>query len=320
MTNTKILVTGAAGYIGGQTMLSLLDAGYDVLAIDYRPLPEHLEFCHNKIKFYLQDFASTNALTWIVENKPDAIIHCAGSSLVGPSLGSPAEYYSNNTMKTMALINTVTEALPNTRIIFSSSAAVYGVPVMTPCHEVDPCEPISPYGESKRMIEQIMASYNRAYKLDYVALRYFNACGADSLGRHGQGHNATHIIARILEAIKYNDYFTLHGTNYPTSDGTCIRDYVHVEDIARAHILAINREIPAGVYNLGSNQGHSNREILKLAQTITNQTVLTVEGEERVGDPPVLTANDDKFTQHVGSWRKFNINDMISHAWAWYNK
>ena len=320
MTNTKILVTGASGYIGGQTMLALLDAGYQVLAIDYRPLPDHLSNYTNQVNFYLQDFATPRALEWIVDNEPDAIIHCAGTSLVGPSIYNPAEYYSNNAMKTMALINTVTEALPKTRVIFSSSAAVYGVPIMSPCQEGDPCDPISPYGESKQMIEQIMASYNHAYKFDYVALRYFNACGADPQQRHGQEHNATHIIARVLECIKQKSSFTINGTEYPTQDGTCIRDYVHVQDIAQAHLLAINREVPAGVYNLGTNKGHSNRDIVNLAQTVTGQSVLIIEGPDRPGDPPVLTANDEKFTQAAGNWRQFTLEDMIAHAWAWYNK
>jgi UDP-glucose 4-epimerase len=185
--------------------------------------------------------------------------------------------------------------MPKTRFIFSSSAAVYGEPIMTPCHEVDPCEPISPYGDSKLMVEKIMAAYHTAYNLDYVAFRYFNACGADSQIRHGQTEDATHIIARVLAAIKNDKEFTLNGVDYSTPDGTCVRDYVHVEDIARAHVMALDAEIPAGVYNLGSNNGTSNREIIAAAERITGRKLKVVLGDARPGDPAVLTASAAKF-------------------------
>ena len=196
--NPRIIVTGISGYIGGQTALTLKDNGYEVYGIDRRPLPEHLREFENT--FLLQDFSTNTALGWIAHNQPQAIIHCAGTSLVGPSIESPREYYQNNVVNTMVLLDYLLEHVPEARFVFSSSAAVYGIPLLTPCQEVDPCDPISPYGESKRMVEQMLISYNRAYKLDYVALRYFNACGADSKGRHGQEPGATHIIARVLES------------------------------------------------------------------------------------------------------------------------
>jgi len=250
--------------------------------------------------------------------RPTAIVHCAGTSLVGPSILNPGDYYHNNVVKTLNLLNIVMSAVPRARFIFSSSAAVYGEPIMTPCHEVDPREPISPYGESKLMVEQILASYHRAYGLDYVAFRYFNACGADSQGRHGQEPGATHIIARVLESIRDNKEFVLNGIDYPTPDGTCVRDYVHVEDIARAHVLALDHKIPAGVYNLGSSKGTSNQEIIDTAAQITAQTVSVVSGNQRAGDPPVLTADSAKFNLLAGAWQHHNLDTMIQHAWNWY--
>ena len=218
----------------------------------------------------------------------------------------------------MVLLNFIVQAIPRTRFIFSSSAAVYGEPVMTPCHEVDPREPISPYGQSKLMVEQILESYHRAYGLDYVAFRYFNACGADSQKRHGQEPGATHIIARVLECLRDNTEFTLNGTNYPTPDGTCIRDYVHVEDIARAHALALDPAVPAGVYNLGSGSGSSNQEIITAAERITGKELKIVSGKQRDGDPPLLTASAGKFNSVVDQWQHHDLDTMISHAWAWY--
>jgi UDP-glucose 4-epimerase len=218
----------------------------------------------------------------------------------------------------MNLLHIMMNAVPRARFIFSSSAAVYGEPVMTPCHEVDPREPISPYGQSKLMVEQILESYHRAYGLDYVAFRYFNACGADSQGRHGQEPGATHIIARVLESIRDRTEFVLNGTNYPTPDGTCIRDYVHVEDIARAHALALDPAVPAGVYNLGSGSGSSNQEIITAAERITGKKLKIVSGKQRDGDPPLLTASAGKFNSVVDQWQHHDLDTMISHAWAWY--
>jgi len=190
---------------------------------------------------------------------------------------------------------------------------------MTPCHEVDPCEPISPYGDSKLMVEKILSAYHTAYNLDYVACRYFNACGADSQTRHGQTEDATHIFARVLGAIRDDAEFTLNGVDFATPDGTCVRDYVHVEDIARAHVLALNSEIKPGVYNLGSNTGTSNREIIETAQQVTGSAVIIRVGEKRAGDPPMLTASAAKFGLVAGKWKHHELDDMIRHAWAWYN-
>jgi UDP-glucose-4-epimerase GalE len=311
-----IVVTGVAGYIGGQVALQLKDAGHTVVGIDRRPLQPHQKGLLDS--FVLADFDSDMAFKKLLNVRPDAIVHCAGTSLVGPSIKNPSDYYFNNVAKTLELITFITRAMPKTRIIFSSSAATYGEPVMNPICEVDPTEPVSPYGQSKLMIDMMLESYHRAYELDFVSFRYFNACGADPKGRHGQEPGATHIIARVLESIRDNQEFTLYGDNYPTPDGTCVRDYVHVDDIARAHVLALDHAITAGVYNLGSNTGTSNREIMSAAERITGKTLKVTVGEQRVGDPPMLTASADKFNAVAGTWQLHNLDDMIRHAWAWY--
>lgn len=314
-----VIVTGSAGYIGGQTALLLTDLGYTVYGIDRREPPPQLRGVVER--FLLQDFASDVALSWIIAKQPSAIIHCAGTSLVGPSVLDPSEYYNNNVAKTLKLLDVVRRALPRTRVIFSSSAATYGTPPASlPCQETFFSRPISPYGESKLMVEQMMQSYRVAYGLDFVALRYFNACGADPQARHGQEPRATHIIARVLESIRDKQEFTLNGTNFDTPDGTCIRDYVHVEDIARAHMLSLSPDIPAGIYNLGSAKGTSNREIIDAAERITGQQVNLKTGPRREGDPDALTADPAKFNALAGNWKKYSLDDMIQHAWKWYTR
>ena len=312
----NVIVTGVAGYIGGQIALQLKGAGHTVIGIDRRPLQKHQV---GQLDNFLQaDFDSDIAYKKLLETQPDAIVHCAGTSLVGPSIKKPSDYYSNNVAKTMNLLNFIVQALPKIRFIFSSSAAVYGEPIMPPCHEVDPTEPVSPYGESKLMVEMMLESYHKAYNLDYVAFRYFNACGADMQARHGQEPGATHIIARVLESLRDDTPFTLYGTNYPTEDGTCVRDYVHVQDIADAHVSALYDNLAPGVYNLGTNKGTSNAEIMKAAIRITGRQLKVVVGDKREGDPAVLTASADKFGQVYKDWQKYTLDDMITHAWKWY--
>jgi UDP-glucose 4-epimerase len=313
----RVVVTGGAGYIGGQTVLKLLDAGHSVFAIDRVWAPDHLE--HSGAKWLIGDFAGEVALRAMETFQPDAIIHCAGTSLVGPSMMDPAEYYNNNFVKTKILCDWLVQQKIKTRLIFSSSAATYGNPIMTPVQEVDPTEPISPYGESKLMVDWMLQSYYRAYNLDYVSFRYFNACGADSQARHGQRPGATHIIARVLESIRDSRPFILNGIDYPTADGTCVRDYIHVEDLANAHILACGMQIPNGLYNLGTNTGHSNREIISMSESVTGQHVNLEVGSIRPGDPPMLTADRSKFAK-VSSWQpQYGLEDMVRHAWAWYS-
>lgn len=316
----KVMVTGAAGYIGGETVLKLVDAGHEVLGIDLVKPPEYLKQLPNTW-WCEHDFASEVGLATIGMFEPEAIIHCAGTSLVGPSVLNPKLYYDNNFVKTKQLLDfLIDNRRTNIRFIFSSSAATYGNPVITPIQEIDPAEPISPYGQSKLMIDWMLKSYQQAYGLDFVSFRYFNACGADSQARHGQPNGATHIIARVLESVRDGTNFTLYGVDYPTKDGTCVRDYIHVEDLANAHVMVIDRSIPSDIYNLGTNTGHSNLEVIQMAATVTKIPVTHKNGPKREGDPAVLTADADKFIS-ASSWKpQFNLQDMITHAWAWYNR
>ena len=315
----RVVVTGAAGYIGGETSLKLLDAGHTVFGIDQRVPPMHLR--DYNIAWLTGDFIGEVALDNIKRFNADAIIHCAGTSLVGPSVANPRLYYNNNFVKTKQLVDYLLDNKINLRLIFSSSASVYGEPTSVPCFENAPLNPISPYGESKLMIEWMLDSYRGAYGFDSVSFRYFNACGADSLVRHGQEHGATHIIARVLESLKSKDgKFVLNGNKFFTEDGTCIRDYIHVEDLAQAHIAALDLTVPGGSYNLGTNQGTSNLEVITTASGITLQSLDYTLGPMRSGDPAVLTADATK-CQQVSAWRpQFNLRDMIQHAWNWYNK
>jgi UDP-glucose-4-epimerase GalE len=297
----------------------LVDAGHDVLAIDRVMPPGNLIAV--PCQWHTGDFAGELGIDAIKLFCPDAIIHCAGTSLVGPSLENPAEYYNNNFVKTKILLDyLVKNHDKRVRFIFSSSAATYGNPIMTPVQEVDPTEPISPYGQSKLMVDWMLQSYQQAYGLDFVSFRYFNACGADSQSRHGQATGATHIIARVLESVKNNTDFTLYGTDYPTDDGTCVRDYIHVEDLAEAHIAAIDQSIPSDIYNLGTNAGNSNLAVVQLASQIVGRDIPVLHGLQRKGDPAILTADAGKFMS-VSSWApRFTLQDMITHAWAWYNR
>jgi UDP-glucose 4-epimerase len=315
---TRVIVTGGAGYIGGETVLKLLDAGHSVYAID-REMPSDV-LGNSGAKWLTGDFSGEVALESMRLFKPDAIIHCAGTSLVGPSMQNPEEYYDNNFVKTKKMLDYLVKYNIQARVIFSSSAATYGDPIMTPVQEIDPTEPISPYGQSKLMIDWMLKSYQRAYGLNFVSFRYFNACGADSQGRHGQAPGATHIIARVLESVRDNKDFVLYGTDYPTEDGTCIRDYIHVEDLADAHILATDKQIPSDIYNLGTSTGYSNLEIVRTSAQITGVNIPMLHGPKREGDPAVLTADASKF-MGVSSWQpKFVMTDIINHVWQWYQK
>ena len=317
MSHPTVIVTGASGYIGGQTVLTLKDQDYRVIGVDLVPPSENL--VHALDAFYLGDFASDHALSLIDEYKPLAIIHCAGTSLVGPSILNPREYYDNNFVKTKTMLDyMIDRKLLDTRVIFSSSAAVYGEPDLVPIVESDPKMPISPYGESKLMIEQMLQSYHLAYGLNYVALRYFNACGADPQGRHGQAPGATHIIARVLESTRDSQTFYLNGNTYSTPDGTCIRDYVHVADIAEAHSLAINRAVLTGCYNLGTKSGASNKEIIALAEKVTGKNVNVIVTHKREGDPAELTADPEFFKEASGWQLQYTLEDVVRHAWKWY--
>ena len=314
----RVLVTGAAGYIGGQTLLHLSDLGHEVVGCDRDEPGRAIQDAAQE--FFIGDFTLFHARNLIRDTQFDALVHCAGTSLVGPSMQQPEQYYNNNFVKTKILLDWVLEHSPRTRVIFSSSASVYGTPIMTPCQEVDPIMPISPYGESKAMIEWMLASYARAYGLDSVSFRYFNACGADPQSRHGQAPGATHLIARALESLRDHTAFTIYGDQYPTADGTCVRDYVHVDDIAQAHALAVHASVSPGVYNLGTGRGHSVRQIVDAVHRVTKQNLDVIVGAERPGDPPELTASADRFTRECQWQPRYGLDHMIQHAWSWYTR
>ena len=317
MTKT-VVVTGSSGYIGGQTALQLNDLGYTVVGVDIRPCPTNVQTALSHV--YQGDFASQGAIDFMFMHQPSAIIHCAGTSLVGPSVSDPELYYQNNFVRTKKMIDAVVSAKlqSSIRIIFSSSASVYGEPIMGACQEEDPALPLSPYGESKLMTEMMLQSYFRAYGVQPVIFRYFNACGADIQARHGQEPGATHIIARVLESLRDDKEFVLNGNQFNTTDGTCVRDYVHVEDIARAHIRALDDDIPTGVYNLGSNKGTSNQEIISMAESITGRKLKVTIGDPRPGDPSELTANAGRFEKVAGKWQYNTLHYIVQHAWNWY--
>lgn len=317
----RVVVTGASGYIGSQTVLALLDAGHEVLGIDTVAVTAKGVSENSKYQHVLEDFASDLSFKQIVIFRPHAVIHCAACSTVGPSMTDPAGYYETNVIKTKQMIDLVRRTMPRVRIVFSSSAAVYGEPIMTPCHEVDPCEPINPYGETKLVIERMLAHYYRAYGLEYVAFRYFNVAGADRHGRAGPHQHGSHIMERALQAANNNQQFDLYGTDYPTPDGTCVRDYVHVEDVAQAHVMALDNSIEAGVYNLGSDQGHSNRQVIDAITQTIGKSLTVTETARRAGDPAMLTASPARWIAATkSSWKPSGLDVMISTAQAWYQK
>ena len=313
-----ILVTGAGGYIGGQVGLELADQKkYWVIGIDRRSRP----VSDNWHQTIVDGFDSDAVEHAIKENKPRAIVHCAGTSLVGPSMTDPGEYYENNVARSIRFLDMIRRHSPDTRIVFASSAATYGNPSadIVPLREDGPTVPISPYGWSKLMFEQILADYKMAYGLRYTAFRFFNVCGADPQGRHGQEKEATHIIARYLEAVLHEKEFVINGTDFDTPDGTCVRDYIHVADIASAIRVAIEEDLDS-VYNIGTNRGASNLEIVRAAEQVTGTRWTERYGDRRAGDPALLTANADKLMIE-SSWRpKYDLHEMIKHAWEWYKR
>lgn len=313
----KIAVTGAAGFIGGITVLKLVELGHTVYACDLTQPSNELLKCAN---WFTCDIDSKEWFDCLSFAQVDAIIHCGGTSLVGPSILNPRDYYENNFIKTKNLLDHLVKYSPHTKVVFSSSAAIYGIPKIIPIDESTSLDPISPYGESKAMIEWMLKSYQKAYNLSYVSFRYFNACGADIQSRHGQQPNATHIIARIMESIINQGTFTLYGNQFQTKDGTCVRDYIHVDDIANAHIMACEGAIPNGAYNLGNNIGYSNLDVVSMIETVTSQSVKLIIADSRPGDPDILIAKVEKIFQH-SNWRpKYDLLNAIIHAWKWYSR
>lgn len=322
MTEKWIAITGCNGYIGGQTVLKFKDLGYKVIGTDRN---NTCSWLRPNIDIFVQgDFTNAMFINAIVSKNPSALIHIAGTSLVGPSIKDPGPYYVNNVGNTAKLMALLAERNWKKTVVFSSSAAVYGNPAKPRwLHEADPKEPMSPYGQSKLMAEKVLEDCVNGYGFKVVALRYFNACGADLQTRHGQMKQATHVIARIMETIVNKGVFTLNGDDYDTADGTCIRDYLHVDDIAEAHYMATLHDDPQLrflQYNLGSGRGASIKEVIAAVERITGRMVLTQIGPRREGDPAYLVANPSSFNKAFG-WKAQNssLDTIIKSAWDWYN-
>ncbi len=317
-----VAITGCNGYIGGQTVLRFKDLGYKVIGVDRNNASPWIR--SQVDSFITGDFINPMFINMIIDKNPVALIHIAGTSLVGPSVKDPAPYYHNNVGNTARLLSLLAARGWKKTVVFSSSAAVYGDPGESALTESSPKLPISPYGQSKLMAEQVLRDCATGYGFKTIALRYFNACGADNKVRHGQLKQATHLIARIMETIINKGVFTLNGNDYPTSDGTCIRDYLHVEDIANAHYIATlyaeTMTTSSAEFNLGSGQGASIKDIINSVERITGRTVLVHTGPRREGDPAILVASAQKFKRDAG-WKPehSSIDNIVRTAWAWYN-
>jgi UDP-glucose 4-epimerase len=315
----RVLVTGGAGFVGSTTSQRLIEAGHQVVVLDsllrgYRQaVPEGAQLAVGDMGD--RQFVETT----LREQHIDAVLHCAGMGLVGESVTQPDEYYRVNVVGGLALLEAM-RATRVRRIVFSSSAAVYGEPLTTPITEEQPLCPINPYGDTKRAFEGMLNSYTRAYGMAAVSLRYFNAAGAtDKLGEAHQPE--THLIPNILAAVERGERIEIFGNDYPTPDGTCVRDYIHVDDLAAAHGAAL--EFTAGnenghtPCNLGSGAGYSNLEVLGAAETVVGHRIEHDMGPRRAGDPPVLVASNDRARQVLGWQPRHGIEDMIRSAWTW---
>lgn len=319
----KILVLGGAGYIGSHTALELVKDGNDVIVADnlstgYRAaVPEKAKFFEGD----LHDFDFLNDL--FVKEKPDAVIHFAAFSLVGESVTNPLKYYDNNLCGTKVLLDAMVKNGID-KIVFSSTAATYGEPKNIPILENDPTCPTNPYGETKLAMEKMFKWTANAHGLRYVSLRYFNACGADESGTIGEAHNPeSHLIPLILQVPNgQRETISIFGTDYDTPDGTCIRDYIHVTDLAQAHILAVKYLAKGGesdIFNLGNGVGYSVREVIETARKVTGHPIPAVETPRRAGDPARLVASSDKAKNILG-WKPIHdsLEEIIASAWNWH--
>jgi len=321
----SILVSGGAGYIGSHTVKTLVERGYTPIVLDSL-VTGHRQSVSLDVPFYQGDIADSDLVRKIVEREHvSAVIHFAARSLVGESVEKPDLYFEENTAKTNRFVSTLIECGVK-RLIFSSTAATYGIPDEVPIPESAPTNPINPYGFSKLMIEQSLAWLEKAYGLKWIVLRYFNAAGAALDGSLGEDHiPETHLIPLILKtALGQREAINVFGTDYSTPDGTCLRDYVHVLDLAKAHILAfeaLETGIGSGVYNVGTGSGYSVKEVIESAREVTGQTITVFESSRRPGDPDKLVAKVEKIQSLLGWTPKHSsLEQIIESAWAWHLK
>ena len=324
---TTILVTGGAGYIGSHAVLALKNAGYEVVVLDnlsngHRELVEEVL----QVKLIVGDTSDRALLDNIFStHNITAVMHFAAYIAVGESVTDPAKYYHNNVAGTLTLLEAMLAASIN-KFIFSSTCALYGVPKFVPLTEDHPQDPISPYATTKWMVERILSDFDTAYNLKSVRFRYFNAAGADPTGLLGEDHEPeTHLIPLVLmAALGKRESILIFGTDYPTTDGTCIRDYIHVTDLAQAHVLGLEYLLKGGdseVFNLGNGSGFSVREVIESAKEVTGAEIKIEERDRRPGDPPILVGSSDKASKVLG-WRPQypNIKDILTHAWQWHQR
>jgi UDP-glucose-4-epimerase GalE len=322
--NKKVIITGAMGFIGSHTAKIFKESGYHVIGVDHKAtIPEASVYLD---QWFNDDFVSITAAAAVINNV-DAIVHCAGTSLVGPSIKYPHLYFWNNSSKTNDLLEELHKKEWHGKFIFSSSAAVYGALTENRLLvETDYLSPISPYGKSKWICEEIIHDHCHAHGFKGIALRYFNASGCDDDGTLGHVIDDTHMIPRVLSAHRRGEIFTLYGNDYNTPDGTCVRDYLHVTDIARAHLesVCLAETMNSGefrAYNLGTGKGHSNKEIIWACNWAVREKINFTVGPRRIGDPDYLVADSTHFQKDT-AWRPDNSNleNIVATAWAWERK
>jgi UDP-glucose-4-epimerase GalE len=321
---TGILVVGGAGYIGSNMCKLLKNSGYQPIVLDNLTTGHHQAVKWGPlIKGSIEDTALLDTI--FADYQPKAVMHFAALCYVNESMKKPGEYYRNNVAATINLLQTMV-ANNISNLIFSSSCATYGEPLETPITEIHPQHPINPYGRTKLMIEQIMADMKAAHDLAYISLRYFNAAGADPEGEIGEDHKPEpHLIPLVLQtALGQRDAISVFGDDYPTKDGTCIRDYIHINDIAQAHLLALERLLngySGGAYNLGNGDGYSVKQVIEIAQSVTGKKIPMKMGVRRAGDPGVLISSSQKAREELG-WKPVfpDLEDIIATAWKWHRE
>ena len=315
----NVFVTGGAGYIGSVCTEELLNAGHQVTVYDN--LSEgHRSAVDSRAKFILgQPEVDGDILKAVSSVKPDAIMHFAAHALVGESMTNPKKYFHNNFVNALKLADAAVECGVK-KFVFSSTCATYGPPDRVPMTEDLPQRPINPYGESKLMFEKALIWYQDIYKLEFVAFRYFNAAGASE--KFGEHHRIeTHLIPNVLMvALGQKTHVEIYGTDYPTPDGTCIRDYIHIKDLAQAHMLGLQTG-KSGFYNLGNGDGYSVRQVIEMCEKITGQKIPFIEKPRRAGDPPRLVAAANKAFSQLGWKPQYpKLEDIVETAWAWHRK
>lgn len=318
-----ILVLGGAGYIGSHTVYELIDAGRDVVIADNLETG-HIEAVHPKAKFYQGDIRNRKFVDSVFESEQiDGVIHFAANSLVGESMTNPLKYYDNNLCGTKVLLESMV-AHGIDKIVFSSTAATYGEPERVPILETDKTEPTNCYGETKLSMEKMFKWVGKAHGLRFVSLRYFNACGAHVSGKIGEAHNPeSHLIPLILQVPNgQRDFISIFGDDYDTKDGTCIRDYIHVTDLAQAHILAMNYLMNGGesnIFNLGNGVGFTVKEVIDTARKVTGHPIPAKITPRRAGDPAQLIASSEK-AKNVLGWHPehADLEEIIATAWNWH--